>query len=423
MDTAARRGRRFAAMKRPRPTVRLAAATLPLLLFLAPVPAQAVPARELVTNASSTPTSASPGQAHIALDLRFSGLSSPVLITTAGDGSGRLFIVEQTGRIKIVKNGVVLSKPFLSIGGQVSGGGERGLLGLAFHPRYETNRRLFVYFTDLAGDIVVREYRASLANPDVVDTSTARRIIKIGHPGHSNHNGGMLAFSSGGRLFIGTGDGGGAGDTANNAQRTDVLLGKMLRIDVDGSSGSRHYRIPSGNPYLGRTGRDEIWQRGLRNPWRWSFDRRNGNLWIGDVGQGSWEEIDRAILRSEGPGRGVNWGWHVLEGRHCFQPSSGCSTSGKTMPIVEFDHGNGRCAVTGGYVYRGSAIPTLYGGYVYGDYCSGEIWVITSWASSPATPTRLLDTSLNISSFGESGSGELFVVDHGGGRIYAVVQG
>jgi glucose/arabinose dehydrogenase len=365
---------------------------------------------------------AAPADAHTALHLLVSGLTNPVFITSAGDGTGRYFIVEQTGRIKILKNGVVLPTPFLSMPGSVSHGGEQGLLGLAFHPSYETNRRLFVYFTNTSGDIVVREYRASASNPNVVDMTTGRQIIKIPHPGQSNHNGGMMAFGRSGYLFIGTGDGGGAGDQPNNAQRTSTLLGKMLRIDVDGRSGTLQYRIPAHNPYVGRTGRDEIWQLGLRNPWRWSFDRANGNLWIGDVGQGRWEEVDRAVRTSSGAGRGINWGWHVLEGRHCYQPPTGCNTSGKTMPLAEYDHNNGRCAITGGYVYRGTAIPVLRGGYVFGDYCSGEIWVVAANATSPATRTRLLDTNLLISSFGESTSGELFVVDLAG-RIYSIVQG
>jgi glucose/arabinose dehydrogenase len=218
------------------------------------------------------------------------------------------------------------------------------------------------------------------------------------------------------------GDGGGA--PGNRAQDKGTLLGKMLRINVDGRSGNKGYSIPSSNPYVGEPGRNEIWQRGLRNPWRWSFDRTNGNLWIGDVGQGTWEEIDRARNGSKGPGKGINWGWPVLEGSHCFNPPSGCNTSGKRMPYTEYRQTdtNGRCAVTGGYVYRGSDIPALVGGYVFGDFCSGEIFVIPASGAKGTAPTRVLTTSASISSFGERPNGELFVVDHGG-RIYAIVQG
>lgn len=362
-----------------------------------------------------------PADAKIALRLKASGLDQPVFITSARDGTGRLFIVEQTGRIKILKNGVIRSTPFLSLAGIVSTGFEQGLLGLAFHPNYKTNRKLYVHFTNRDGDSVIREYRASATNKNVVATSTKRKILKVSQP-YANHNGGMLAFGPDGFLYVGLGDGGSAGDPGNRAQRLDTLLGKILRIDVNGTSGSRNYRTPSTNPFVGVPGRNEIWQYGLRNPWRFSFDRATGNLWIGDVGQGSWEEVDRAVRTASGAGRGINWGWRVLEGMHCFNPSSGCDTSGKTMPLTEYGHGSGRCSVTGGYVYRGSAVPALRGGYVFADYCSGEIWVVAAGAAAPAAATLLLDTNLRITSFGENASGELFVVDHGG-RLYKIVAG
>ena len=230
----------------------------------------------------------------------------------------------------------------------------------------------------------------------------------------------MLAFGPDGDLYIGMGDGGSGGDPGNRAQNIGTLLGKMLRIDVRGSTSTRNYLIPSTNPYVGRTGLDEIWQRGLRNPWRFSFDRANGNLWIGDVGQSSWEEIDRATWTTSGAGRGLDWGWRIMEGRHCYNPPTGCSTTGLTLPPIEYDHGNGRCAVTGGYVYRGTAIPTLVGGYVFGDYCSGEIWVTTASSTAVASKVRLLDTSLAISSFGQDASGELYVCDLNG-SVYKVL--
>ncbi len=233
----------------------------------------------------------------------------------------------------------------------------------------------------------------------------------------------MLAFGRDGYLYIGTGDGGSAGDPGNRAQSIDSLLGKMLRININGTTSTRAYRIPSSNPYVGRSGRDEIWQRGLRNPWRFSFDRSSGSLWIGDVGQKRYEEVDRAIRTTSGPGKAVNWGWRVMEGRHCYNPASGCNTSGKKKPLVEYSHSsNGRCAVTGGYVYRGSAIPALKGWYVYGDYCSGEVWAVSAGASSPATPVRLLGTGSGrlISGFGEDASGRLYLCDLNG-AVYRIV--
>ena len=359
---------------------------------------------------------AAPTDARIRLRLIASGLSKPVFATIANDGSHRIFIVEKTGKIKILQNGVVRSTPFLNISSEVSKGSEQGLLGLAFHPKFSTNRKLYVNFTNLAGDTVIREYRASSSNPNVVSTSTKRQILKIAQP-YANHNGGMLAFGPDGYLYIGMGDGGDAGDPGNRAQNPNYLLGKMLRIGINRTTSTTAYVNPGSNPYVGVAGRDEIWQIGLRNPWRFSFDRVKGDLWIGDVGQGKYEEIDRAVQTSSGAGRGVNWGWRVLEGTHCYSPPSGCSTAGKTMPLLDYDHGGGRCAVTGGYVYRGSAIPLLRGGYVFGDYCSGEIWVVASSASAPVSKVRLLDTSLLISSFGEIGGGELVVTDLNG-RVY-----
>jgi glucose/arabinose dehydrogenase len=372
--------------------------------------------------AMATPTAGAPTDARIRLVLRASGLSEPVFVTSAHDGTGRMFIVEQTGRIRIYKSGAILSTPFLSIGAQVSKGNEQGLLGLAFHPNFKTNRKLYVNFTDVNGNTVVREYRASSSNKNVVATSTARTILKVSQP-YANHNGGMLAFGPDGYLYIGLGDGGSGGDPGNRAQNKDSLLGKILRIDVNGTTSTKNYRNPASNPYVGRAGRNEIWQIGVRNPWRFSFDRANGSLWIGDVGQSAWEEIDRAVRTSTGAGKGINWGWRVLEGFHCYNPSTGCSTTGKTKPVLEYDHGGGRCSVTGGYVYRGKLVPALVGGYVFADYCSGEIWVINATAASPATKKLLLDAPFTISSFGENAAGELLVLDHGGGKLYAIVQG
>jgi glucose/arabinose dehydrogenase len=405
--------------------VRRASALFVACLLLAAPLAASSEARSLGAEVTIGPSSgsasgvlAAPGDAHIKLTLLASGLSKPVYATSAHDGSRRIFIVEQTGKVKIYRDGHVRATPFLSLSRSVSHGSEQGLLGLAFHPKFTTNRKLYVNLTNTAGDTVIREYRVSRANRNVVNTATERRILRIGQP-FANHNGGHLAFGPDGYLYIGMGDGGSGGDPNGNAQNINVLLGKMLRIGVNSTSPGLAYRIVGSNPYVGISGRDEIWQIGLRNPWRFSFDRGTYNLWIGDVGQGSWEEIDRAAQTGAGPGPGLNWGWNVMEGTHCYSPSSGCDMSGKALPLLEYDHSNGRCAVTGGYVYRGSAIPTLRGGYVFGDFCSGEIWVVDANASSPAAKVPLLDTNLLISSFGEIGDNELVVTDLNG-RLYRI---
>jgi len=348
-----------------------------------------------------------------------SGFHSPIFATGAGDGSNRLFIVEQTGRIKIYQGGVTLATPFLDIHTLVSCCGERGLLGLAFHPAYKTNGKLYVDYTDTNGNTVVAEYRRSSSNANRVETRTRRVILQIAQP-YANHNGGMLAFGADGALFIGTGDGGSGGDPGNRAQSLSTLLGKILRINVNGTSGTRQYLIPSSNPFVGTTGLDEIWSYGLRNPWRFSFDRSARDLWIGDVGENAFEEVDH-VKPATGNGRAANFGWRVLEGFHCYNPATGCSTAGKTPPLLEYPHSLG-CAVIGGYVYRGSSFPALVGWYVFGDECSGRIWAVSSTATSPATPQLLVDTTFAISSFGQDDRGELYVVDLNG-KVDRIVAG
>jgi glucose/arabinose dehydrogenase len=366
-----------------------------------------------------------PANVSLGISLVKSGFSSPVLVTNAGDASGRLFVVEQTGRIRILKGSTLLATPFLDLRGAISCCGERGLLGLAFHPNYPKTPYFYVNFTDRSGNTVIDRFSVS-SNPNVATRSSGFRIMSITQP-YSNHNGGGLAFGRDGYLYIGMGDGGGAGDPGNRAQSTTSLLGKMLRIDVNHRTSTRNYVSPSTNPYVGIAGWDEIWARGLRNPWRWSFDRANGNLWIGDVGQDRYEEIDRSLVSGTTPaGRGLNYGWKVMEGRACYSPSTGCSTANKVLPLVSYQHsvtGADNCAVAGGYVYRGAAYPVLQGGYVYGDYCSGRIWVVSATAAAPVAGTLVRsDTAsphLAISSFGESESGELYVVDLNGG-VYRI---
>jgi len=405
----------------PRPRlVRLAASVVlaaTVAALAAPAASAWVAPRRLTDGGA---TQAAPTASSMRLT-KIADVPQPVLAIGAHDGTGRLFVVSKAGRIRIVNNGTVLATPFLDISSSVSKGGEQGLLGLAFHPSFKTNRKLYVDFTNAAGDTVIREYRASAGNPNVVDRASGRTLLTIHQP-YANHNGGMLAFGPGGYLFIGMGDGGSGGDPGNRAQRIDTLLGKILRINVNGTSSKHQYLIPRSNPYVGRTGRNEIWQRGLRNPWRFSFDRTNGNLWIGDVGQNTYEEVDRAPKTSTGPGRNVNWGWRVMEGRHCYRPATGCNRTGKKLPLTEYSHAaNGRCAISGGYVYRGSAIPALAGWYVYGDYCSGEVWAVRATASAPATPVRLIGpgTGRLISGFGEGNGGELYLCDLNG-TVYRI---
>jgi glucose/arabinose dehydrogenase len=363
------------------------------------------------------------GAAAVALTPVVSGLSSPVQVANAGDGSNRLFVVEQSGTVRVIKNGALLPTPFISIADLLSTGGERGLLGIAFHPSYKTNGRFFLYFTRRNdGAIAISEYHRSSTNPDVATRVGAKRIITIAHP-YTNHNGGRMAFGRDGYLYIGTGDGGSSGDPGNRAQSLDTLLGKMLRINVNGSVGSRNYKIPASNPYVGRAGLNEIWGRGLRNPWGWSFDKVTGDMWIGDVGQDKYEEVDRSIVstKSTSGGKGVNYGWRIMEGRHCYRPATGCNTAHLKFPVVEYSHSEG-CAVTGGYSYRGSAVLALYGRYVFGDYCSGRIWTISRTALAPASKVLLMSTGFNISSFGQDEHGELYVLDLGG-TLYKLTAG
>jgi glucose/arabinose dehydrogenase len=334
------------------------------------------------------------------------GLSQPVFVTQPNDGQGRLFIVEQTGRIRVISKGVLQTAPFLDLRAKVSTGGERGLLGLAFHPDYRTNGKFYVNYTDRNGNTVVEQYVRSATNARRAST-TPKLVLRIGQP-FANHNGGMLAFGPDRLLYIGMGDGGSGGDPGNRAQNLDSLLGKLLRINVDTRA---PYAIPSSNPYVGKAGNDLIWSSGLRNPWRFSFDRATGDLWIGDVGQGRIEEIDRSLAPTAG--RGLNYGWRVLEGNQCFNPSSGCSTAGMTMPLATYNHSQG-CSVTGGYVYRGTTYPDLRGVYLFGDYCSGIVWGLDAAGPNTQTPVKLYATGTNISSFGEDQAGNLYLVDRNG---------
>jgi glucose/arabinose dehydrogenase len=341
-----------------------------------------------------------------------SGLAAPVAIVNAGDGSNRLFVVEQAGRVRLIVGGVLQATPFLDITTRVSCCGERGLLGLAFPPGYAAKGHFYVYYTDLNGAITLARY-AVAANPDVADPNSGQVLLSVPHA-RTNHNGGQLAFGPGdGYLYAGLGDGGGAGDPDGNGQNTGTLLGKILRLDVE--SGVAPYAIPAGNPFASGGGRAEIWAYGLRNPWRFSFDRQTGDLYIADVGQGLWEEVD---YQPGGAAGGANYGWNIMEGAHCYNASS-CNPAGLTWPVTEYDHSLG-CAIIGGYVYRGSAQPALAGLYFYADECQGRVWGLQQdgggWQSH-----QLLRAAINPSTFGEDEAGEIYVADYSGGTLYRVV--
>lgn len=363
---------------------------------------------------TATHTSADPVPV-IVLETITSGLDSPVAITHAGDGTGRLFVTQQGGRIMIIENGALVATPFLDVAALASSGGERGLLSAAFHPAYETNGFFFINYTNLGGDTVVARYSVLEGDPNLANPASATILLVIDQPS-SNHNGGQLQFGPDGFLYIGMGDGGGAGDTSNNAQDPQELLGKMLRIDVDGAL---PYEIPGTNPFVGDpTTLDEIWAIGVRNPWRFSFDRLTGDLFIADVGQSNIEEVDFQPAASTG---GENYGWRLMEGSQCFNPAVGCDNGTLTLPIVEYTHAEG-CSITGGYRYRGALAPGLEGAYLFGDYCSGTIWGATenggSWQRS-----EFLQTSLSFTTFGEDEDGEMYVADDSfgtNGTIYRI---
>ncbi|MFQ5614550.1 MAG: PQQ-dependent sugar dehydrogenase [Anaerolineae bacterium] len=382
-------------------------------------PPTGTPAPTSTPPPSATPTAQSPPPSPtppppelpaITLRLVADGFDEPVYLTQANDGSNRLFVVERHGKIRVIQDGQVQLESFLDIDGRVgSESREQGLLSLAFHPDFANNRLLFVNYTDNNGDTVIARYQTT---PDGrrVDPATARTLLTIPQP-FDNHNGGQLQFGpQDGYLYIGAGDGGAGGDPQGNGQNLATLLGKMLRIDVDVGE---PYAVPANNPFVNNpTARSEIWAYGLRNPWRFSFDRRTGDVYIADVGQDRFEEID---FEPAGGAGGLNYGWAIMEGAHCFQ-SDDCDRTGLVLPIAEYGR-EGGCSVTGGYVYRGSRFPTLEGIYFYADFCSGKIWGLRAGAA----PRELLETGLNISSFGQDDAGEVYVIDLGGG-VYRLQQ-
>jgi len=337
-----------------------------------------------------------------------SGLEAPVHVS-APAGDDRVFIVEQPGRIRVVRDGAVLPTPFLDITDRVRSGGERGLLSVAFHPDFASSGRFYVDYTDTNGDTRIARFRTAPGS-DVTDPASESLVLFVEQP-FANHNGGLVAFGPDGMLYVGMGDGGGGGDPLEAGQDLDTLLGKLLRLDVDAGS---PYGIPADNPFVGRSdARPEIWAYGLRNPWRYAWDRADGLLWIADVGQNRLEELNARPADAAG----LNYGWDIMEGDDCFEPSSGCDRTGLVAPVHVYDHDDG-CSVTGGHVYRGQAIPALQGHYFYADWCGGWVRSFRLQAGSPADHREwALGDIGRVTSFGEDASGELYLTS-GNGSVY-----
>jgi len=399
-------------------------AVLTLVPTITPTPvSSSTPLPSSTTESSSTPLPVVGTQTPSAQEIKISvdeivasGFGYPLQVTNAGDGSGRLFVVEQSGLIKIVKSGQVLEQPFLDARNLISFGSERGLLGLVFHPQYSHNGYFYIDYTDVNGNTTVERYSAS-QDPDLADPQSSLVLFKIDQP-YANHNGGQLAFGLDGYLYIAMGDGGSANDPLNNGQTLSTPLGKLLRIDVDHGS---PYAIPTDNPFINQSGTDpRIWDLGLRNPWRFSFDDKTGDLYIGDVGQDEYEEIDFEAAGSPG---GFNYGWRCMEGNHVHNTQPPCNNQSLlntlTPPILDYSHAVGQ-AVIGGFVYRGKMFPALQGIYFFGDYITGRLWSVKLVSRSPLTWTQYqleLETGLHISAFGEDEQGEIYVVDYSGGTI------
>ncbi len=345
------------------------------------------------------------------------GLTSPVDVADPGDGSGRRFVVEQSGRIRIVDRSGLVARPFLDIGSEIRSGGEQGLLGLAFHPGFPTDPRFFVDYTDLQGNTVISEFRVDPTDPNVADPASERALLHVDQP-FANHNGGAVAFGPDGMLYIAMGDGGSGGDPQGNGQRTDTLLAKILRIDVDGATSRTGpaYAIPPDNPFAEVAGaKPEIWLTGLRNPWRMRFDPATGDLWIGDVGQSAWEEIDVARAGVSG----LNFGWNRMEGFHCYAPSDGCDQTGLTLPVAEYGHDLG-CAVIGGVVVRDARQPAIDGRYVFSDSCSSRLWLLDPSGSGRREAVIAGQGQGSISAISQSADGTVLATDLQAGQLLAI---
>ena len=371
------------------------------------------PTRSSAYPGPSDVTTSDPTGLQLALELVLSGLESPLGIANAGDGSGRLFIVEKAGFIRVVEDGALEPEPFLDIQDRVnSSANEQGLLGLAFHPRFADNGFFFVAYTDLEGDMVFSRFQAN-ADRSAADPAGEAEVLTVEQPA-DNHNGGHLAFGPDGYLYVGLGDGGGAGDQYENGQNKTSWLGGLLRIDVD----ELPYSVPDDNPFLtDPAANDELWAIGLRNPWRFSFDRLTGDLYIADVGQEKYEEVN---FQTAGDSGGQNYGWPITEGSHCYPDDDGqCVLFPLALPVAEYDHSQG-CSIIGGHVYRGEAYPQMSGVYLFGDYCSGRIWGLARDAEGYWLVAELAQTDVQISAFGEDEGGELYLVSLDSGELYRI---
>ena len=385
------------------PGLRVAAFAVAMLVAAACSPAPSPTSRAVASGSTGV-------SVDVAVAVAVDGLSAPVDVTNAGDGTGRLFIAEQAGRIRIVRDGALVDRPFLDIIGRIKSGGERGLLGLAFHPDYPTDPRVFVDYTDRDGNTVVASFRVSATNPNQADPDSETILLHIRQP-FANHNGGAVVFGPDGMLYIGMGDGGSGGDPQGNGRRLDTLLAKVLRIDVGGAGSGTPYRVPPDNPFVTTAGaRPEIWLTGLRNPWRMRFDPATGDLWIGDVGQNAWEEIDVA----RAGGRGLDYGWNTMEGFHCFAPPDGCDRTGLTLPLAEYGHSLG-CAVIGGVVVRDPRQGRLDGGYLFGDACSHDLRLMDPTGDGRREPVIVTKLGRTLSSIGVAEDGTVYAtsLDHG----------
>jgi glucose/arabinose dehydrogenase len=369
------------------------------------------------TPTTPPPSAAALGALKFRLEPVVQGANQPTVVTNDGVDANRLYTVDKGGKILIEQDGTLSGTPFLDITSRVgSGGSEQGLLGLAFHPDYKDNGYFFVDYTNRDGNTVIARFTAN-TDRATADLSTFKQILTVDQP-YANHNGGQLAFGPDGMLYIGMGDGGSEGDPQHNGQNTNTLLGKILRIDVDHGD---PYAIPPDNPFAdGRGGKPEIWDFGFRNPWRFSFDRKTHDLYVGDVGQAKWEEIDFIAAGTRG---GLNFGWNIMEGGHCYSPATNCDQTGLVLPVTEIEHPAG-CAIIGGYVYRGTQYPAINGAYFFTDYCTGTIWALTrdasgAWVQIPviASPSSYA----GYSSFGEDLSGELYITDLANGIVYHLV--
>lgn len=349
---------------------------------------------------------------HLAFQVVATGLDMPIGVHSAGDD--RLFLVLQRGQIVIWDGTQILPTPFLDLKslGIVLCCGEQGLLDIAFHPRYSENGIYFVSYVDRTGDLNVVRYKALASDPNQTDTAAATPILHISHRDNNNHYSGNLVFGPDGYLYVGVGDGGGQGDVNNNAQTLSRYLGKILRLDIDSNT---PYAIPPDNPFRNRAGAlAEIWDYGLRNPWQFTFDRQTGDLFIADVGQANYEEVDFEPASSIG---GVNYGWHNMEATHCYNPQINCDVGQPTLPILEYNHSSNNCSITGGYRYRGTRYPNMQGIYFYGDFCTGRIWGASQNADGDWSTHLFLTTGLSITSFGEDRNGELYFTNQKGSLL------